>query len=237
MSGARSEFETEQDTHTAGFAERIRANQQKLTAELKPHYDFIVCGSGSSGSVVARRLAENPKVRICTAERARSSRDVNGPTIINIGRAKEVQEAALHMEKDFRPAPVPDAATGPFWAAAERGVLLLARCSRCDRIPYPPRPRCPECLSDALNWVELSGRASLNGWTEVHVDAGIGRTAPVTIVECALAEDPRSILVALDEGGTVRSCRPDAPLRIRMQPDANGWSYPVVDAATDEAAA
>jgi hypothetical protein len=77
----------------------------------------------------------------------------------------------------------------------------------------------------------------LNGWTEVHVDAGIGRTAPVTIVECALAEDPRSILVALDEGGTVRSCRPDAPLRIRMQPNANGWSYPVVDAATDEAAA
>jgi len=32
------------------LATRIRVNQQKLFAELKPHYDFIVCGSGSSGS-------------------------------------------------------------------------------------------------------------------------------------------------------------------------------------------
>src|SRR6202163_3151548 len=47
---------------------RVRANQEKLRAELKSHYDFIVCGSGSSGSVVARRLAENPDVDVLLVE-------------------------------------------------------------------------------------------------------------------------------------------------------------------------
>src|SRR6266436_6097108 len=50
------------------FAERVRLNQRELRADLKPQYDFIVCGSGSSGSVVARRLAENSTVSVLLLE-------------------------------------------------------------------------------------------------------------------------------------------------------------------------
>ncbi len=66
-------------SETVIFDERVRSNQQQLAAALKPHYDFIVCGAGSSGSVVARRLAENPGVSVLLLE-AGGSDDV--PNVI-----------------------------------------------------------------------------------------------------------------------------------------------------------
>jgi choline dehydrogenase len=69
----------ESGSDAADFAERVRLNQLKLRADLKSRYDFIVCGSGSSGSVVARRLAENPQVTVLLLE-AGGSDDV--PSVI-----------------------------------------------------------------------------------------------------------------------------------------------------------
>ena len=49
-------------------ATRVRANQEKLVAELGKRFDFIVCGGGTSGSVIAGRLAANPDLEVLLLE-------------------------------------------------------------------------------------------------------------------------------------------------------------------------
>lgn len=53
---------------SVSFVERVRLNQQKLASNLKSHYDFIVCGAGTSGSVVAARLAADRNTQVLLLE-------------------------------------------------------------------------------------------------------------------------------------------------------------------------
>ncbi len=64
--------------------------------------------------------------------------------------------------------PQPDLETQPFWDAARDGRLLIKRCTACEQFHFYPRPFCPHCWSDAVEWVEASGRATLYTWSVVH---------------------------------------------------------------------
>ncbi|SFK23398.1 Zn-ribbon domain-containing OB-fold protein [Celeribacter neptunius] len=130
------------------------------------------------------------------------------------------------MSQTHRPTPAPSAETLPFWQAAKTGELRLAQCRDCGRIPFPPKPRCPDCLTETLDWVTLSGRATLRGWTDIHLDALPGHKAPICLVECALVEDPRAVIAMIDESGSARGAAPDSPMQIRFEMDENGWAYP-----------
>ena len=58
-----------------------------------------------------------------------------------------------------KPIPVPDELSKPFWDACNEKRLVLQNCESCDKLQYPPKPRCGNCgSSDSLNWKEVEGK-------------------------------------------------------------------------------
>ena len=69
------------------------------------------------------------------------------------------------------PFPLPDTdwdATREFWAAAERGQLVIPRCGACGVYQWYPAPACKACGGEQLSWTPVSGRGRLFSWAVVR---------------------------------------------------------------------
>ncbi|KUI44152.1 hypothetical protein AU197_02615 [Mycobacterium sp. IS-1590] len=91
-----------------------------------------------------------------------------------------------------RPLPVPDEASAPYWAAAARHVLTVARCSECAALTLPPDVLCVACGSTDPRYVfaPVSGRGVVRSWTVVRKSFLPGFEVPFVLVDVELAEQP-----------------------------------------------
>ena len=64
--------------------------------------------------------------------------------------------------------PTPEADTIEFWEAAKQQRLLIRHCLACGAFSYYPRPFCPRCWSERVEWHEASGQATLYTWSVIH---------------------------------------------------------------------
>ena len=90
--------------------------------------------------------------------------------------------------------------TRPFWEGTKAGKLLLRSCQACGAVHYSPRPFCPTCWSDDVEWVEASGRATLYTHSTVYMNdlPPFGERVPYVAAVVELAEGPRMMTEVID---------------------------------------
>ena len=121
----------------------------------------------------------------------------------------------------------PDLETQPFWDAAREGRLLIKHCNACDEYHFYPRPFCPKCWSDDVEWFEASGKATLYTWSVVHRNdlPPFGERVPYVAAVVDLEEGPRMMT-------NVEGCDEDAleigmPLLVDFRVETDEVTVPV----------
>lgn len=86
--------------------------------------------------------------------------------------------------------PVPEATpeTAAYWQAARAGELKLQRCGECRRWIHFPEIRCPECGGLQLAFEAVSGRGTIETFTEIHRGFVPGFEAPYIVAWISLPE-------------------------------------------------
>jgi uncharacterized protein len=116
--------------------------------------------------------------------------------------------------------------TEPFWQAAKERRLVAPQCADCGTFRLPPTPFCPGCQSKAVNWVQLSGEATVYSFAVVH---GIPGMPELTLVPAVvdLPDAPGARLVSNVVDIAPADVTIGMPLRVDFSPIANGWMLPV----------
>lgn len=108
------------------------------------------------------------------------------------------------MSAPGRPLPAVTPENEFFWTAGADGVLRLQECRDCASLIHPPQPVCRYCRSTNMGVREVSGRATLAGFTVNHRFSLPGLPAPYVVAQAAISEDPRIRLTT-----NIIDCEPD----------------------------
>lgn len=130
----------------------------------------------------------------------------------------------MAVNTPIRPLPEIRNAGAAYWLAAAKGMLVIPNCRQCGRTFWHPRPRCPHCGSDQVEWTDSNGKGVVHTFTVVRnsSDPFFKLRVPYVVA-----------MVLLDEGPMVMSsiadCEVDA-VKIGMRVSV------VFEPATDEIA-
>ena len=121
------------------------------------------------------------------------------------------------MATGFPPTPTPE--TAPYWEAAKEDRLLIQRCRSCARHYFYPRPFCPHCASDDVEWDEVSGDGRLVSYVINHRPVPPIEPGAVQIIALVeLDEGVRMLTNIVDAAGHPDALRLDSRVHVAFEP-------------------
>ena len=111
------------------------------------------------------------------------------------------------------PLPQPTPETLPFFDGLREHRLMLQRCNACGQAYYYPRPICPHCMSDDVQWFQASGKGLVYSFVICHRSQP-GFEVPYVIAVVELEEGPRMMtnLVGIEPDPELIKC--DSPVEV-----------------------
>jgi uncharacterized protein len=102
-----------------------------------------------------------------------------------------------------KPLPTLNDDNRPFWEGTRNNRLMLQQCGACSHVRYPTAQICPRCLSDAAQWVQMSGRGSIFSYIVFHqvYDRSFKNDVPYNVALIQLDEGPRLFSNIVVEAG------------------------------------
>lgn len=107
--------------------------------------------------------------------------------------------------------------TSFFWTAGAQDRLLISHCEGCQRYIHPPLPRCPDCGSEAVRPVPVSGHGRVVSFTVNHQQWLPGLKVPYVFAAVELAEQAELYVFTNIVGCPVEDVRFDMPVTVRFE--------------------
>lgn len=133
------------------------------------------------------------------------------------------------------PLPLVRPESAAFWTGGRTGHLMVQHCPACDRFHHPPLPTCPNCQSDAVAPLPVSGIGTVVSFTlNVHAWRE-DMELPLAIAFVELQEQPGLWLLT-----NIVRARPDAlaagmRVRVVFEPRGDGIWLPLFEPWTPPA--
>lgn len=97
----------------------------------------------------------------------------------------------------LQPMPLMTKISQPFWDGLRREIIQLPRCASCSHWIFYPRAICPCCGCRELQWLKVSGKASLYTYTVADYPVSVDFPDPCRILAIAELEEGVRMATAL----------------------------------------